>query len=33
LIALIRMDDHRILRPPAPHSHRQCIQHQTPLHA
>ena len=33
LTALIRMDDHRIFRPPAPHSHRQCIQHQTRLHA
>lgn len=33
LTALIRMDDHRVFWPSAPHRHRQCIQYQAGLHA
>ena len=33
LAALIRMDDHRVFWPSAPHRHRQCIQYQAGLHA
>ena len=33
LATLVRMDDHRVFGPSAPHRHRQSIQHQARLHA